>query len=251
MFILFNWFTKSLNFIMATLQKIVRLFYIKSKLEREQVELACKILNKSGVIALPTDTLYGLAAKVNDSKALEKIYKIKGRDTAKPLAVCIESLDRIGEVADIGKTSISLINSLLPGPITIVLNRSKNLNSDINPGVNAIGVRMPVHNFILALCSELGPLALTSANKSGAKSPLTIEDFEDIWEDIDLIFDSGQIRMNVLKISSTFEPNRTGSTVIDLTDQDKFYKIIREGCALNRTISILTRFGYRKKRDSQ
>ena len=234
---------------MANLQNIIRLFYNKSgHLNREQVILACSILDKSGVIALPTDTLYGIAAKVNDTTAIEKMYKIKGRDPAKPLAVCIPNVDAIEEVADIGQTSINVFKSLLPGPITIVLKLSTNLNKALNPSVDTIGVRVPDHNFVMALCCSVGPLALTSANKSGEKSPLEVGDFKDIWSDLDCIFDAGEIRKGMLETSALMTTMRAGSTVVDLTDpSNKFYKIIREGCALNRVINTLNKLGYRRR----
>lgn len=234
---------------MATLQKIKQLFYLRGgQMDRDQVNFACGILNRSGVIALPTDTLYGLAAKASDSKALEKIYKIKGRDASKPLAVCIANVAEIEEVADIGRTDMNIFKSLLPGPVTLVLQRSSKLNKDLNPNVATIGVRVPCHNFIIALCDQCGPLALTSANKSGEKSPNVIDDFMEIWDELDCIFDNGPVKKNVIDDSDIFSGEQTGSTVIDLTEQErKYYKIIREGCALNRSINILTRFGYRRE----
>jgi tRNA threonylcarbamoyl adenosine modification protein (Sua5/YciO/YrdC/YwlC family) len=234
---------------MANLQKIKQLFYMRGGLlDRDQIKFACSILNSSGVIALPTDTLYGLVAKASDSTALNKIYKIKGRDPTKPLAVCVASVEAITEVADIGKISMNVFRSLLPGPVTLVLNRSSKLNKDLNPEINTIGVRVPAHSFIIALCHELGPLALTSANKSGEKSPLVIEDFKEIWDELDCIFDNGVVKDNVIEQSHISATNRAGSTVIDLTDQEmKYYKIIREGCALNRSVNILTRYGFRRK----
>uniref|UniRef100_A0A6G1SC52 Threonylcarbamoyl-AMP synthase n=1 Tax=Aceria tosichella TaxID=561515 RepID=A0A6G1SC52_9ACAR len=234
---------------MANLHKIKQLFYLRGgQMDREQVNFACGILNKSGVIALPTDTLYGLAAVANDSKALDKIYKIKGRDAGKPLAVCVADVAEIPQVADIGKNDMDVFRSLLPGPVTLVLKRSSSLNKDLNPNVPTIGVRVPCHNFIIALCDQLGPLALTSANKSGEKSPLVIDDFKEIWDELDCIFDAGPTRENFVEQSNVFSKERAGSTVIDLSDQErKYYKIIREGCALHRSINILTRFGYRRK----
>lgn len=227
---------------MANLHKIVRLLSKGDYIEN--VSLACSILNKSGVIALPTDTLYGLAAKVSDSVALEKIYKIKGRDAAKPLAICVENVELISQVADVGKTSMNLFKSLLPGPITIIMKRNDRLNKDLNPDSETVGIRVPCHGFVLSLCEQLGPLALTSANKSGKNNSNEINDFSDIWNQLDCIFDSGPIKDNVIPESSIFTTQLSGSTVIDLTNQEKKYKVIREGCALNRTINIMTRFGY-------
>lgn len=235
---------------MAATQKIIRLFCTGfGSLEKQQVELASSVLNNSGVIALPTDTLYGIAAKASDTSALERIYKIKGRDATKPLAVCVANVDLITEVAEVGGRDMSVIKSLLPGPITFVLKRSEKLNKSLNPNLETIGVRVVDHVFMRTVCRRTGPLALTSANRSGEMSPVDVSDFQDIWDDLDFVFDAGELRKTLpdISIKSTA---RNGSTVVDLTDPtSKFYKIIRDGCALNRVINTLNRFGYRQKFD--
>lgn len=224
---------------MTNIQKVVNLIVVGGRLIKEQVEQASNILNRSGVIAVPTDTLYGIAAKVDDSAALERIYRIKGRDKCKPLAVCVADVDLIPSVAEIGNVPPALFASLLPGQITVVLKRSANLNKDLNPGIDTVGVRVPNHFFITAICDQIGPIALTSANKSGGPDSVLIQEFEDIWDDLDCVFDQGPLQT---------EQMRMGSTVLDLTSQDKrVYNIIREGRSLNRVINTMTRFGYLRK----
>lgn len=234
---------------MSTIQKVVKLFYNKSgQVDPDQVNLACSFLNKKGVIALPTDTLYGIAARADDSSALERIYRIKDRDKSKPLAICIPTVEQIEDVADIGKISKNIFRSLLPGPITVVLKRAQKLNKDLNPNIETIGVRIPDHNFVLAISHIVGPLALTSANRSGSESSLCVDDFRDIWDDLDCVFDLGPLRSQVIKNQDVSKLQRLGSTVVDLSNQEKrIYTIIREGCASNRTINILNRFGYVRK----
>lgn len=118
------------------------------------------------------------------------------------------------------------------------------MNKDLNPGVATIGVRIPSHDFIRAIAAEAGPLALTSANISGESSPIKTEEFESLWSKLDCVFDCGLLR------TFNFDDNayiqRLGSTVVDLSVPNS-YKIIREGCALNRTINLLNRFGYRNR----
>lgn len=225
---------------MNKLDKLFRVFYSKGgHVERAEILLACNYLNNNGVVAIPTDTLYGVAARIDRPEALEKIYKIKGRDPAKPLAVCLAGFEQLDQVADVSKHHRDVLKLLLPGPLTIVLNRSASLSKDLNPGTQNVGIRIPDHNFSRAISDMLDcPLALTSANKSGQPSPLRVEDFQDIWEDLDAIFDAGPMTPNRL---------RNGSTVIDMTEE-KAYKILREGCGLNRTINVLNRIGYKRKR---
>lgn len=232
---------------MANVHKVVKLVYNRAgQIELDQVNLACNYLTKQGVIAFPTDTLYGLAARADDSRALGRIYKIKGRDPQKPLAVCVSNIDQIEEVADVGELSRNVLKSLLPGPITVVLKRSAKLNKDLNPGIDTIGVRIPDHNFVMAVSHIVGPLALTSANRSGGKNPICVEDFMDLWNDVDSVFDSGPLRTAVIAEKQL----PLGSTVVDLSDvqEKRKYTIIREGCALNRTLNTLHRFGYLRKK---
>jgi len=236
---------------MATLRqvdKVIRVFYSKAgHTDKNEIFLACNFLNNNGVIAVPTDTLYGITARVDDSLALERIYKIKGRDPNKPLAICISKLEQIDQVAEVLPKNRQVLPYLLPGPLTIVLKRSPNLNKDLNPNTNSIGVRLPDHNFIREISETLGcPLALTSANRSGEVSPTTIDDFKEIWDDLDAVFDLGNIKTNITPQSPLAIRMRAGSTVLDLTEE-RSYKILREGCGLNRTLNVLNRSGFKRR----
>lgn len=226
------------------MQKIVQLIHTPTgRMKREQVEAACDILNKGGVIALPTDTIYGLAAKADNTEALKRIYGIKCRDLSKPLSICVSEPEDVQDVAIVSETLKKVINRLIPGPVTIVLVRAESLNPDLNPGVQSIGVRVPDHNFIRTICQIVGPLALTSANRSGETSPTQVDDFREIWEEIDCIFNGGPIR-SWLGSPNEFHQPELGSTVIDLTHPN-LYKVIREGQGFHRATSILHRFGLR------
>ncbi|KFW79863.1 hypothetical protein N305_06466, partial [Manacus vitellinus] len=126
-----------------------------------------------------------------------------------------------------------LLRDLLPGPVTLVLQRSEELNKDLNPFTSLVGVRIPDHSFMRDLaraCS--GPLALTSANISSQGSTLTVSEFQDLWPQLSLIIDGGPIG----DIWSS--ECRLGSTVVDLSVSGKF-SIIRPGCALTPTVEIL------------
>ncbi|KGL89047.1 hypothetical protein N301_12856, partial [Charadrius vociferus] len=126
-----------------------------------------------------------------------------------------------------------LLRDLLPGPVTLVLKRSEELNKDLNPFTSLVGVRIPNHPFVRDLaraCS--GPLALTSANISCQASTLTVSEFQDLWPQLSLVIDGGPI-------GDIQSPEcRLGSTVVDLSVSGKF-TIIRPGCALTSTVEIL------------
>ncbi|XP_017683749.1 PREDICTED: LOW QUALITY PROTEIN: yrdC domain-containing protein, mitochondrial [Lepidothrix coronata] len=199
---------------------------------REAVAAAAGALQAGGLVAVPTDTVYGVACLAQDSAAVRSIYSLKGRNGAKPLAICLGDVERLYRYCHVNVPD-ELLRDLLPGPVTLVLQRSEELNKDLNPFTSLVGVRIPDHSFMRDLaraCS--GPLALTSANISSQGSTLTVSEFQDLWPQLSLIIDGGPIG----DIWSS--ECRLGSTVVDLSVSGKF-SIIRPGCALTRTVEIL------------
>lgn len=194
------------------------------------VKLASESLLNGHVIAVPTDTIYGIAGLAQNSEAIKRIYDIKHRNLTNPIAISV------GSVRDFYKWSKvvvpqELLEDLLPGPVTVVLERSSQLNPDLNPGTELVGIRIPNHPFIIDLAQKCGgPIALTSANISSAQSTLNIQEFEDLWPHLDLVFDGGQL--------GDTDFSRRGSTVVDLSVRDK-YKIIRDGSAKKETVKLL------------
>ncbi|KAM4657102.1 LOW QUALITY PROTEIN: threonylcarbamoyl-AMP synthase [Amazona ochrocephala] len=200
---------------------------------REAVSAAAGALRAGGLVAVPTDTVYGVACLAQDSGAVRSIYSLKGRNGRKPLAICVGDVERLYRYCRVNVPD-ALLRDLLPGPVTLVLQRSEELNKDLNPFTSLVGVRVPNHPFIRELaraCS--GPLALTSANISSQASTLTVSEFQDLWPQLSLIIDGGPI-------GDVQSPEcRLGSTVVDLSVSGKF-SIIRPGCALTSTVEILT-----------
>ncbi|KAL7874454.1 hypothetical protein SRHO_G00054240 [Serrasalmus rhombeus] len=185
-------------------------------------------LKDGQVVAVPTDTIYGVACLAQNSEAIKKVYDIKGRNGNKPLAICV------GEIQDIYKycrvvVKEELLEDLLPGPVTLVLERSEALNIDLNPFTKLVGVRIPDHPFMRHLCQMCGePLALTSANVSTQASTVAVHEFEDLWPKLAVVVDGGPIG----------DQSRLGSTVIDLSVPGR-YRIIRPGCAYSATVAVL------------
>lgn len=196
------------------------------------VRHAVHLLMYGYVIAVPTDTVYGLAGAVQSESAIEKLYKIKGRDAAKPIAMCVSSISEVEKWADTTTLPPSLLNHILPGPFTVVLKRSNILNAKFNPGIPNVGIRIPQDKFIVEVVKRLGePVALTSANSSGEQSAIEVEEFSHLWQNLDAIFDAGRIPQEV----------RTGSTVVDLSEHGSF-KIIREGVSCDDLRQKLVQF---------
>lgn len=201
------------------------------------VKLATKYLCDGKVIALPTDTVYGLACNANDPKAIQNLYNIKERDEQKPVSICAAEILNVKHWCEASHLPTGMLESLLPGAVTIVLNKSEYLdNPYLNPGVCKIGIRIPDFNFIRNVAREFPfPIALTSANRSKEKSTLNIYEFENLWHQLDAVFDSGQLGLT--------EEQRAASTVIDLS-KSGFYKITRAGVAIENTIEIMKKFKF-------
>lgn len=212
--------------------KKTKIYSVKDK---HAVNNAIELLNNGNVIALPTDTVYGLACNANNPEAIQKLYSIKNRERIKPIAICVPDLKTLKFYGNSIHLKDEMLNLLLPGAITIVLEKTENLNNpDLNPGISKIGIRIPKYDFIQNLCDKLKyPLALTSANLSYEKSSLNINEFENIWPQLAGIFDDGQLGL--------IEELRNASTVIDLSCS-KYYKVLRKGISLEYTTKIIKTF---------
>lgn len=207
---------------------------ILTKQEEEElntaVETAVGSLRKGCVIAVPTDTIYGIAGLAQNSDSVNRIYNIKNRSCSNPIAIGVGHIDDIYRWSKV-VTSRDLLEDLLPGPVTVVFERSPALNPTLNPGTTLVGIRIPDHAFIQRLAQACdGPVALTSANRSAAQSTLSLDEFEYLWNQLDLLVDGG--------ILNDTDKARLGSTVVDLSTPGTF-RIIREGSAYRQTVDVL------------
>lgn len=206
--------------------------------ESSAVDVASKLLKSGQVIGIPTDTIYGLACSANDPESIKRLYEIKGRNEEKPVAICVSDIRDLRHWSRADHVPDELIKQLLPGPVTIVLNKSVYLNNPyLNNGIEKIGIRIPDFNFIRNVCRNFSqPMALTSANKSSEKSTLNINEFKHLWTSLAAVFDGGSL--------SDSEEHRKGSTVIDLS-QPGVYQVIRQGIAYEHTITLVEKFGFK------
>ncbi|XP_073525674.1 threonylcarbamoyl-AMP synthase-like [Phyllobates terribilis] len=204
----------------------------------EHATEAIEAVRSGGVIAVPTDTLYGFACDACSIEAVNRIYDIKGRKHTSPVAICV------GDVLDIARFAVTdhlpegLLDDLLPGPVTVVLKRGEHsiLEKSLNPGIDSIGVRVPDNDFIRLICQGFGSaLALTSANLSGQPSSVCINDFEKLWRHCKYVYDAGLLPLG-----------NAGSTIVDLTEPGK-YKIIRTGSAREETVETLEKYSIRQE----
>jgi len=149
-----------------------------------EIKKAAKALKNGHLVAFPTETVYGLGADATNEKAVSRIYSVKGRPTGHPLIVHISSINLLGNWAvDIPKYAVKLAEEFWPGPLTLILKKSKLAGNYITGGQNSIAVRVPAHSNANSLLSEfekLGGLgvAAPSANQFGSVSPTTGSDVE-------------------------------------------------------------------------
>jgi L-threonylcarbamoyladenylate synthase len=167
---------------------------------------ALDVLQHGGLVAFPTDTVYGLAAPLFREDSIERLYVVKGRNHAKAIAVLMGDLRDLEKVAqNINAEALRLAKMFWPGPLTLVVTRHPSLPEILAP-LPTIGVRIPNHPFALQLLQTSGPLAVTSANLSGEANATTAQEvYRALKGRIHLILDGGPT------------PGGVPSTVIDCT----------------------------------
>ena len=185
------------------------------------LEDAADVLRRGGLVAFPTETVYGLGARALDKVHVRRIYEAKGRPSANPLIVHVASVAAAGEVAVLEDWIVSLGAALWPGPVTFVLPRRPHVPDEVTGGGATVAVRVPAHPVALGLLRALGePLAAPSANRSTELSPTTAAHVvASLGSRVDLVLDGGPTLRGI------------ESTVVDLTGE--FATILRPG-ALSR-----------------
>ena len=173
-----------------------------------------ELLNRGGLLAMPTDTVFGLACMM-DEKAIARVYEAKGRSFDKPLPMMCSSKKMISEVAKISEEAEKIIDRFMPGALTIVFAKQETVADYITNGRKTIGIRMPDDDFILSLIEKLGkPLMVTSANISGNGS-LTR------WEDVLSAMDG--------KIEGIICEDARGDKASTIIDVSGDLRLLREG----------------------
>ena len=137
------------------------------------VKSAAEILCKGGIVAVPTETVYGLAASAYSDSAIKAVFEAKGRPQDNPLIVHISSLDMLTDVArDIPECAYSCAKTFWPGPFTMVLSKGENISESVSAGLDTVAVRFPANKTVCDIITASGlPLAAPSANTSGRPSP--------------------------------------------------------------------------------
>jgi len=167
-----------------------------------QIEAAATILHNGGVVAIPTETVYGLAADAANPAAVRRIFEIKGRPTDHPLILHLADAAQLDHWArEVPKSAQLLAWHFWPGPLTLILPRSPYVSNLITGGQNTVGLRVPNHPVALALLRAMGPnaaLAAPSANRYGRISPTTAQHVRDeLGDTVDMILDGGPCQVGL------------------------------------------------------
>lgn len=181
---------------------------------------AVEVLKVGGVVAMPTDTLFGLGADVGNEAALQKVFDIKGRPADLALPVLVSDWKQVTMVAEgLSEAHRQLAAAFWPGCLTLVLPRARSLSPLITAGRDTVAVRMPDHWVPLALACELGrPITGTSANRSGQPNLETVQEIQaELGHAVDMV------------IGEKPEPEGLQSTIVDVTSE--YPVLLREGAA--------------------
>lgn len=184
------------------------------------------ILKKDGVISIPTDTVYGICARMNSKEARDKLIMVKNRPALKSFPIMCATIGQIKSISIVNKTAEKLIEKLMPGPITIVLKKNRDLPEFVTNGKDTIAVRLatskPIEDLILKLGS---PIFMTSANQNGAAECTNLDEIEESCPLLD-----GMVEGDVIF--------SRGSTIVDCSGED--IKILRDGpISLEKINSII------------
>ena len=185
---------------------------------QQQVEQATTILKQGGIVACPTDTVYGVVAAINIEPAVERIYQIKGRPRSQALPILLADKSQMVDVAKIVPLlAWRLADKFWPGALTMVLLKAESVSNIVTGGGKTVAVRMANHPMPIAIIRGLGvPIVGTSANLSGHPSALTAEEVRtQIGDRVDMIIDGGRC------------PGGIESTIVDLSGEEP--RIIRQG----------------------
>ncbi len=195
------------------------------------IDKIVSILKSGGVVLLPTDTIYGLMCDATNTTAVDKIYRMKGRDYSKPMLILASSKEMLNEYCtNIGNLEEEIIDLYLPGELTIILEKTKKVPDLVTASKSTVGVRVPNNKELIDIIEKLGkPLVSTSANISNKGSSNSIDEIDDtIKKEVDYIYDIGTI-------------DNKESTIVKVENDEVL--ILREGLLAQ---PIKKRFGCKK-----
>lgn len=180
-----------------------------------QINEICDVIQKGGIVAFPTETVYGVGIHFDDEEALERLMEAKNRDYSKAITLMVADKADISQYAYISPQAQKMIDQFMPGMITLIFKKKESVRDSMTNGKSTIGIRIPDSEFVLSLLKKVGPMLVTSANLSQhSNTTSTQEVLNQLDGRIDLVVD-GKTSDNI------------ASTVVDVS-QDEI-KILRAG----------------------
>ena len=196
--------------------------------EPSLIRYAADQIRSGQVLGMPTDTFYGLAVDTFNLRAVDRVYEIKSRSRHKPLSLLIEDVDQAEHLANtLPDEFYALAKKFWPGPLTIILKAASRLPLKVTANTGNVALRVPNANIPLEVIKAAGiPITATSANLSGESECTSAEAVRDqLGVRIPIIVDGGS------------SPREIASTIVDLTDEEARWKILREGAIAAQEIS--------------
>lgn len=186
----------------------------KVVLENQMNEI-CDVIQKGGIVAFPTETVYGVGIHFDDEEALDRLMEAKNRDYSKAITLMVADKADISQYAYISPQAQKMIDQFMPGMITLIFKKKESVRDSMTNGKSTIGIRIPDSEFVLSLLKKVGPMLVTSANLSQhSNTTSTQEVLNQLDGRIDLVVD-GKTSDNI------------ASTVVDVSQNE--IKILRAG----------------------
>lgn len=200
---------------------------MKTRIITEDISAAAEIIKNGGLVAVPTETVYGLAVNSINKKAVQRLYELKGREENKPLSILIASKDEIDKFCEnVPNAAYFLADCFWPGPLTLILDAKDIISDIVRAGGKTVGLRCPKQNQTLRLLKITDlPLAAPSANLSGEKSPITADDVLKYFDGkIEAVIDGGTCEEGM------------ESTILDLSRTP--YAVLRHGAIAEKELDF-------------
>lgn len=170
----------------------------QNKIDDAELNRTVQVLKDGGIVIFPTETVYGIGANAYNSEAVRRIYEVKNRPDEKPLSIMVSGIDEIEKYAVIeNESERKIINSFMPGPITVILKKKPGLFDYISSGKDTIGIRIPDNKIVLEILKKLQlPIVAPSANISGMPSGVDLNNIlKDFDGKVDVCINGGKAKL--------------------------------------------------------
>ena len=194
----------------------------------QDVDRACEVLQRGGIVGMPTETVYGLAAIARNEEAVSRVYTVKGRPTSHPLIVHLSPHDDIKRWGHLNESAQLLANALWPGPLTLLVPRTSLVPDWVTGARDTVALRIPAHGMDIDLLNAVGDAVVApSANRFGQVSPTCAEHVvNDLGDSVDLVLDGGQCTIGI------------ESTIVECTNSN--VQVLRPGKVSALDIAAIT-----------